>query len=51
MELADIHLALTKEDFYYRGGRKILVMCDAKSMGAFLNQDLEKIENKGWWNQ
>ena len=51
MELADIHLALTKEDFYYRGARKFLVMCDAKSMGAFLNQDLEKIENKGWWNQ
>ena len=44
-ELAAIHWCLLKENFFCRGAPKILVMCDAKSMAAFLEQDLNKIEN------
>ena len=45
-ELACVHWALRKEDYYCRGARKILVCSDAKSLKGFLNQDLEKIESE-----
>ena len=42
-ELAGI---LTKEDYFCRGARKIIVCWDAKSMAGFLSQDVDKIENE-----
>ena len=44
-ELAGVHWALTKEDYFTRGAPKITVMCDTKSMAGFLSQELEKIDN------
>ena len=44
-ELAGVHWALTKEDYFTRGAPRIIVMCDAQSLGGFLAQDLEKICN------
>ena len=44
-ELACVHWALRKEDYFCRGARKILVCSDAKSLGGFINQDLEKIQS------
>ena len=44
VELAALHWCVTKEDFFTRGARKILANWDAKSMAAFLEQDLEKID-------
>ena len=44
-ELAGIHWAITKEHYFTRGAPRIIVVKDAQSMGGFLSQDLEKIEN------
>ena len=44
-ELACVHWALRKEDYFCRGARKIIVCSDAKSLGGFINQDLEKIKS------
>ena len=41
-----LHWALTKEDYFCRGARKILIFSDARSLKGFLNQDLDKIENE-----
>ena len=44
-ELAEVHWALTKEDYLTRGAPRIIVFWDAQSVGGFLSQDLEKIGN------
>ena len=44
-ELAGVHWALTKEYYFTRGAPRIIVFCDAQSLGGFLAQDLEKIGN------
>ena len=36
---------MTKEDLFCSGAHKILVVCDAKSMAAFLEQDFKKTDN------
>ena len=45
-ELSCVHWAMTKEDYYCQGARRILICSNAKSLKGFLSQDLEKIENK-----
>ena len=44
-ELAAIHLACKKEDYFLRGAPRIIVKCDAKNMGSFIHQPLDKIGN------
>ena len=44
-ELAAIHWACTKEDYYMKGAQTIITKCDAKNMGSILAQDLDKISN------
>ena len=44
-ELAAVHWACKKEDYFLRGAQRILVRCDAKNMNAFIQQPLDKIKN------
>ena len=46
VELCSVHWALTREDYFTRGARKILVYSDAKSLAGFLDQDFDKTENE-----
>ena len=44
-ELAAIHWACKKEDYFLRGAPRIICKCDAKNMGSFIQQPLDKIAN------
>ena len=44
-ELAAVHWACRKEDYFLRGAQRIVVRSDAKNMNAFIQQPLDKIKN------
>lgn len=44
-ELAAVHWACKKEDYFLRGAKKIVVRSDAKNMHSFIHQPLDKIKN------
>ena len=44
-ELAALHWCINKEDYFTKGVRRIPANCDTKSRRAFLEMDLDKMDN------